>query len=121
MPRVGLRKVSEAEAGLEPSTIDYIARMDVQIRHDVSGRITRIFVYANIAVLATVLLVILIDAGMLIFSSVLTPRDRIIDRGVIKTLIGAAAVQVGVIMTVIVRYLFPKPASASWWGRLTGS
>lgn len=46
-----------------------------------------------------------------------TPRDRVIDRGVVKTLVAATAVQVGLIMVAIAGNLFPKAKAdgKSWW------
>jgi len=39
--------------------------------------------------------------------TLISPSDRIIDRHVIMTLLGATTVQVGTIAAIIVRYLFP--------------
>jgi hypothetical protein len=98
------------EAGkLSLTVIDQIALTDIDIRKSVARRISQVFVWANVTVLLTIVGIIVLDSYLLTFPK-FSPGDRIIDRSVINTLVGATAVQVGVIMTVIVRYLFPTAA-----------
>lgn len=63
-----------------------------------------------------VLMLVIIDVA-LVASGRETAADRVIDRGVVKTLVGATAVQVGVIMLAIAGNLFPRPApdARPWW------
>ena len=68
------------------------------MRRDLASGILRAFVIGNSAVWLLVLLLLATDI-LLMVSGHETAADRIIDRGVVKTLVGATAVQVGIIMS----------------------
>ena len=77
------------------------------MRRDVAAHILRIFRISNFVVLSAVA-VVLVSDWALIALGLQKPTERVIDAGVVKTLIGATTVQVGIIMISISAYLFPR-------------
>lgn len=75
------------------------------LRELVAGVIILIFAGANVATFAIVLSLVRLDQEN-IASHLIAPADRIITNQVIMTLLGATAVQIGVIAGIIARYLF---------------
>ncbi len=84
-----------------------IHRGDLIIRQDAAKQILRIFSITNITVLGFLILLFAADVW-LVYTGSEPATARIIDRGVVKTLIGATVVQVGTIMLAMSRYLFPR-------------
>lgn len=84
-----------------------IHRGDLVIRQAAADRLLRIFAITNITVLVFLILVFIADVG-LVATDHAPATARIIDRGVVKTLIGATVVQVGTLMLAMARYLFPR-------------
>ena len=80
------------------------------MRRDLADGILRAFVIGNAAVWILVIALVVLDV-FLILSGKETPGDRVIDGGVVKTLVGATAVQVGVIMVAIASNLFSRTDS----------
>jgi hypothetical protein len=84
-----------------------IHRGDLAIRQAAADRLLMIFAITNIAVLGFLFLVFAADV-VLVATGSEPATARIIDRGVVKTLIGATVVQVGTLMVAMARYLFPR-------------
>jgi hypothetical protein len=76
----------------------------------------REFVIGNLALWTLVMVLVGLDV-VLVAKGIERPSDRIVDQGVVKTLVGATVVQVGVIMLTISKYLFPgtSPENRPWW------
>jgi hypothetical protein len=100
----------------------FVARtLDEHIRHgehDLRERIAkktlRIFLRANLYMLAALGVVFVVDTALLAFGFQSADQrladQRLIDSGVIKVLIGATVVEVGALMVIIANGLFPKRA-----------
>jgi hypothetical protein len=100
----------------------FVARtLDEHIRHgehDLRERIAkktlRIFLRANLYMLAALGAVFVVDTALLAFGFQSADQrladQRLIDSGVIKVLIGATVVEVGALMVIIANGLFPKRA-----------
>ena len=91
-----------------------------ELRRDLAAGVLRVFVVGNAALWVLVALLLAVDV-VLMAAGVEKPGDRIVDRSVVKTLVGATVVQVGIIMLTIAKYLFPVPKAESksrWriWG-----
>jgi hypothetical protein len=71
-----------------------------RMRRDLASGILRIFVIGNLALWTLVTTLAAVDVFMTI-RVYETARDRVIDRGVVKTIVGATTVQVGIIMVAI--------------------
>jgi hypothetical protein len=99
LPADLLRTIAEGE--LE------IHRGDLAIRREAADRLLLIFTITNITVLAFLIIVFVADVVLVVTGSE-AATARIIDRGVVKTLIGATVVQVGTLMIAMARYLFPR-------------
>jgi len=84
-----------------------IARGEHEMRRDLARGILKIFVVGNAALWILVVVLVLIDV-VTITDGIAKPADRVIDQAVVKTLIGATTVQVGIIMAVIARSLFRR-------------
>ncbi len=86
-------------------TAAQLALGDHEMRRDLARGILKIFVVGNAAVWVLVVVLVVIDVVTL-GDGIAKPNERIIDQGVVKTLVGATTVQVGIIMAVIARSLF---------------
>ncbi len=75
------------------------------MRRDLAKGILRAFIVGNAAVWVLISVLVVIDVIM-VTRGYATAGQRIVDQGVVKTLVGATTVQVGVIMVVIARSLF---------------
>ena len=75
------------------------------MRRDLARGILKVFVVGNAALWVLVVALVVIDVWT-VGEGLAKPGERIIDQGVVKTLIGATTVQVGIIMAVIARSLF---------------
>ena len=92
------------------SVADQIALQDAGLRKSVAYWIIGVFIVANLVTLAVLSILAHLDQGN-IESHLIEPGDRIITSQVFMTLLGATTVQVGAIMVIIARYLFPgRPA-----------
>jgi hypothetical protein len=83
-----------------------IALRTQYLREWVAGGIMVLFILANALMLYAVYRLVWLDQSNL-ETHLITRADRIISNQVIMALLGATAVQVGVIAVVIARYLFP--------------
>jgi hypothetical protein len=79
----------------------------IKLRRDFSKRITFIFGGTSCAVLLIIVILIVIDLILFWNYGLEYARQRMIDRGVVKTLIGASVVQLGALMIAIAHNLFP--------------
>jgi len=101
------RVLGRNESGVSFYVTDAIALGEHEMRRDVAAHILRIFRISNLVVLGAVA-VVLVSDWALIALGLQKPTERVIDAGVVKTLIGATTVQVGIIMISISAYLFPR-------------
>ena len=78
---------------MTPGTVaDSIALSDAALRQDVTKRIVRAFLQVNGVVLATVLVMFVVDCAFLGFGTV-KAADRLVSTNVLMSLIGATTVQ----------------------------
>jgi hypothetical protein len=89
------------------SVADRVTLRTQHLREWVAGGILVIFVVANGVTLWIVFWLVGMDQDN-IAAHLITPADRIITNQVVMTLLGATAVQVGVIAAIIARFLFPS-------------
>jgi hypothetical protein len=68
-----------------------IHRGDLNIRQAAANKVLHIFYFTNVAMFLFLLLLLAADVWLIV-EKLETPQERIIDRGVIKTLIGATVV-----------------------------
>jgi hypothetical protein len=99
--------LTEAEKAFPRNVAEKIALDEADMRKQMANRVMRLFRFANLAVLGLVVVIFASEAVMP-YLGVIQARDRVIDSDVIKVLIGATAVQVGIIMVTIASYLFPR-------------
>ncbi len=109
-------EISLSEHGLDSATVTRLALGEHELRRELANGVQRVFLIGNIALWVLVLVLVLIDV-VLVAVGLEAPSDRIVDGSVVKTLIGATVVQVGLIMLAISRHLFPPGAGgeSSWW------
>jgi hypothetical protein len=88
------------------SVDDQIKLGDYELRKWMATRIVWTFVGGNIIAVIVVGALAGLDQFNIGYS-LIAPADRIIDRQVIMTLLGATTVQVGAIAVIIAQYLFP--------------
>jgi hypothetical protein len=107
--RIDLNNVAAAISGVSAAALsvpDLIALQNQKLRETVAKRVMRAFLLANGVTLAGLTALAVLDqlnlAGHLI-----TPGERIIGGQVIMALLGATTVQVGAIVALIARHLFP--------------
>jgi len=101
------RSPTRGETEVSLYVAETIALGEHEMRRDVAAHILRIFRISNFVVLSAVA-VVLVSDWALIALGLQKPTERVIDAGVVKTLIGATTVQVGIIMISISAYLFPR-------------
>jgi hypothetical protein len=109
--------LSDAERPVHTDTVaDRLALGEHEMRRDLARGITRAFIIGNLAVWILVAGLAAVDVYLLVHG-LEKPSERIIDRSVIKTLVGATAVQVGLILVAIAASLFPKASGDAkpWW------
>jgi hypothetical protein len=109
--------LSDAERPVHTDTVaDRLALGEHEMRRELARGITRAFVVGNLAVWLLVAGLAAIDVYLLVHG-MQKPDERIIDRSVIKTLVGATSVQVGLILVAIAANLFPKASGDAkpWW------
>ena len=109
-------RISASEQVVDTGTLARIALGEHEMRRDLASGILRAFVVGNSAVWIIVIMLVAVDV-ILITTGNQAARDRVIDRSVIKVLVGATAVQVGLIMVAIAGNLFPKvrAGTRAWW------
>lgn len=112
-------RLADEERDIPEDIARIVALGDLKIRRQAAPQVLRIFYTTNLAVLLLLFVLFLADV-ILLATGVETARDRIIDHGVIKTLIGATVVQTGAIMITMTRYLFPRAAQPGFFRRLFG-
>jgi hypothetical protein len=103
---VSLRKEEELVVGRIYSVDEQIKLGDHDLRKWMATSIVWTFISGNIVTLLALGGLVWLDQ-MNIERKLVTAGDRIIDRQVIMTLLGATTVQVGAIAVIIARYLFP--------------
>jgi len=92
------------------SVAERIALGEHDLRERVTGKILDGFLRANLYMLAALGVVFVVDTALLA-AGLQSADNRLIDAGVIKVLIGATVVEVGVLMVTIAGWLFPKRKS----------
>jgi hypothetical protein len=112
-PAIGL---SQVEQGVDTATAARLALGEHELRRELATGVQRVFVIGNLALWTLVMVLVCIDV-VLVATGIEKPGDRIVDQGVVKTLVYATVVQVGVIMLTISKYLFPGAPSEirPWW------
>ena len=101
--------VSLQRVAAQLSVDDQIKLQDADLRVRVARWIIRTFAGANVATLIALGCLAGLDE-INIRSGMIHAGDRIITNQVFMTLLGATTVQVGAIMVIIARYLFPGRA-----------
>jgi putative copper export protein len=98
-------RLSALAQGVDSTTAAHLALGEQEMRRDLAKGILKVFVVGNAAVWLLVVALLVIDVVM-VSNGLARPADRIIDQGVVKTLVGATTVQVGILVVVIARSLF---------------
>lgn len=93
-----MKSLRDVEAG---SVEEALQINDAELRSTMAKRLMFLFIATNVAVILLVIEIFIVD--------VYRNRD-VITSEVVIMLIGATAVQLGVIMVSISAYLFPKPS-----------
>jgi hypothetical protein len=88
---------------------EHIRQGEHDLRERIAKKTLRIFLRANLYMLAALGAVFVVDTALLAFGFQ-SADQRLIDSGVIKVLIGATVVEVGALMVIIANWLFPKRA-----------
>jgi hypothetical protein len=88
------------------SVADHVALQDANLRQNVAYWTIGTFIGANLMTLFALGYLAWMDQSN-IASKLIAPGDRIITSQVFMALLGATTVQVGAIMVIITRYLFP--------------
>jgi hypothetical protein len=91
------------------SVADHVALQDANLRQSMARGILGTFIGANLVTLAGLSYLAWLDQSNLA-SKLIAPGERIVSGQVIMALLGATTVQVGAIMVIIARYLFPGRA-----------
>jgi len=99
--------LSDDDRTLDVVTAARLALGEHELRRDLASSIQRAFLIGNLAVWILIVVLLVVDIVM-IATGREKPADRVIDRGVVKTLVAATAVQVGLIMVTISKNLFPR-------------
>jgi len=102
-----------ADAGLGVATADLsvaeqIMLADAKIRRNLAYAIMGLFAAVNLATLAFVYGLFVVDQGDLA-AKLIGPGDRIVNAQVLMTLLGATTVQLGSAMLIMARFVF-RPA-----------
>jgi hypothetical protein len=109
VPEVGLTEVEEHGYSIDEQIALHHAALrqqDANLRKHVAYWIIGTFIGANLVTLIALGLLAWLDQNN-IASKLIAPADRIISNQVFMSLLGATTVQVGAIMVIIARYLFP--------------
>ena len=114
-------ELSKELDGISEGAAELIAVGEHKMRRDLADGVQRVFVICNSALWIVIALLIMIDTALIVGGWQL-PRDRIIDKSVVKVLVGATVVQVGLIMVAIAGNLFPKIRADGrpFWKQLFG-
>jgi len=92
----------DAESPGSPTSFEeQLRQYEFELKEKIAKQITRLFGISNVVVLAAVAIVF----G---FDQFLGPADRLITSEVIMALVGATTVQLGGIMFVIAKSIFPN-------------
>lgn len=83
---------------------------DTEVRRKLVDDMISLFRKTNLFVICATGIIAIIEY-ILIYFNVIAPHDRIITENVILAFIGATVVQLGAIMVVIFKYLFPSSSS----------
>ncbi len=111
-------RIAEEEDDISLDVAAYIALGEHEMRRDIAGWIVRIFGWTNGFVLVFLIVLAIIDCYFLGKIGSDYARQRMINNGVVKTLIGATTVQLGAMMLAITGYLFPRQRVGGFFGRL---
>lgn len=84
---------------------DQIALDKMKLRARISHQVMHLFIVTNIVVLIVVLILLILD-GIFIYIGKENPAERLINSGVVKTLIAATTVQLGSLAISMGRFLF---------------
>ena len=104
------RKVSAGGTTTPLTVAEEIVRSDAGLRRLVAGSIVVAFLVVNGAVLLGIWMVFTKDNEHLLRAgSNFTPSDRLVTTNLLITLVGATTVQLGTLIVLIGKYLFPAP------------
>ncbi len=107
-PTVSLAVQEEFFGPFVARTLDeHIRQGEHDLRERIAKKTLRIFLRANLYMLAALGAVFVVDTALLAYGFQ-SADQRQIDSGVIKVLIGATVVEVGALMVIIANWLFPK-------------
>jgi hypothetical protein len=110
---VGLTEVEERGYSIDEQIALHHAdlrQQDANLRKRVAYWIIGVFIGANLVTMVALGILAWLDQGN-IQSKLIAPGDRIITSQVFMALLGATTVQIGAIMVIIARYLFPGRSS----------
>lgn len=85
-----------------------VARIDAKMRRNVARRIMWLFSGTNLFTLIALAAAFWIDHYFVV-NKIITPQERVVTSDVIIALLGATTIQVGALMLVIGKNLFPAP------------
>lgn len=91
----------------ELSVQERIDLAELELRSEIARNIIRQFVRVNLAVLAIIALIFIVDE-INTYLKLIAASERIIDSKIIMTIIGATTVQFGAIAFAVSQWLFPK-------------
>ncbi len=106
----GLQNLSALADVAQIPVADRIALSDASLRRWVAIAIVMAFLVVNGAVLFGVWSVFMTDVELLVRQTGgFTAKDRLVTTELLMTLIGATTVQLGALIVLIGKYLFPAP------------
>jgi hypothetical protein len=106
--RVSRQTISESAADAALSVADQIALSDAGLRKFVVGAIVVAFLIVNGGVLLGIWVAFRTDIELLTQSgSKFAAADRLVTTNLLMTLVGATTVQLGALIVLIGKYLFP--------------
>ena len=105
----GLQDSDKLSFNPRTTVADTIALSDANLRQDVAAKIVQTFIQVNGVVLAIVAVMFAADCALLIHGKIAAP-DRLVSTNALIPLISATTVQLGAIVVLMGKYLFPaKP------------
>jgi hypothetical protein len=110
MPPEGPQPLSLLTAEAQIGVSDKIALSDAGLRKVVAIAIVFAFLVVNGAVLMGVWLAFRQDIALLTTTGTnFTPKDRLVTTELLMTLVGATTVQLGALIVLMGKYIFPAP------------
>lgn len=109
----------DREAETSAPVLDQVALSDAGVRKSVATNIVVIFVIANLFTMFALAVVFWVDYSLLT-QRVIQANERVITSKVVISLLGATTIQLGAVMMLIGKNLFPAPEKPSLWQRIRG-